>query len=218
MDTSSASTEKGATLMAQPVHLSVKESFIVWRKGVLWSFLTSLAVLMESYDMILLNSLYAAPPFQEAYGVLQPNGKYIIPAPWQSGLNAGQNVALIIGIFIGAPLADRWGQRKVMMAGLIFVFAFKFLIFFSTGLPQLLAGYIIGKSSLVQLWMLTNAIVCHSMHSHGLLLHSGSGFRGGGGSDRYSLLRSFVSCPERLFVSGADVSNHAQLRQPLLGQ
>ncbi|ORY84128.1 general substrate transporter [Leucosporidium creatinivorum] len=130
--------------MAKPVDLSVKESFSVWRKGVFWSFLLSLAVMMESYDMILLNSLYAAPPFQKAYGVLQPNGKYIIPAPWQSGLNAGQNVALIIGILIGAPLVDRFGFKRCMMGGLVWVFAFKFLIFFSTGLPQLLAGYIVA--------------------------------------------------------------------------
>lgn len=169
MDTASASFEKGTTLMAKPIDLSVKESFSIWRKGVFWSFLLSLAVMMESYDMILLNSLYAAPPFQKAYGVLQPSGKYIIPSPWQSGLNAGQNVALIIGIFVGAPLVDRFGARRAMIGGLLWVFAFKFLIFFSTGLPQLLAGYIVGKPpfSLFPSQAFAHSLFCHSMYSNG---------------------------------------------------
>lgn len=112
----------------------------LWRFGMLWSVLLSLAVIMESYDTILLNSLYAAPSFQEAFGTRQPSGKYIIPSAWQSSLGSGTNAALILGIIIGAPIVDRFGFRKAMIGGLLFNFAFVFVIFFAKSLPVLLVG------------------------------------------------------------------------------
>ncbi|GAA6021060.1 hypothetical protein JCM10207_003904 [Rhodosporidiobolus poonsookiae] len=122
--------------------LPLSQQFKLWRRGVFWCILLSLAVVMESYDTILLNSLYAAPTFQKAYGVetAPGSGKYIIPSKWQSALGSGTNAALIIGIVIGAPLIDRFGYRKCMIGGLLWNFAFVFLIFFSKDLPQLLAG------------------------------------------------------------------------------
>ncbi|GAA5859880.1 hypothetical protein JCM8547_004370 [Rhodosporidiobolus lusitaniae] len=140
-DVSSTLEDGDRPLQASPgADLSLFEAFKLWRKGVLWSVALSLAVTAESYSTILLNSLYAAPSFQKAYGVLQPSGKYIIPSAWQSALGSGTNAALIIGICFGAPLVDRFGYRKVMIGGLIWNFAFVFLIFFSTNLTMLLIG------------------------------------------------------------------------------
>lgn len=138
--------ESGCSAPA-PINLSVGDSLKVWRKGVLWSVALSMAVIMESYDTILLNSLYAAPTFQKAYGVeIGSTGKYIIPSEWQSALGSGTNAALIIGIFLGAPIVDRFGFRLAMIGGLLWIFGFKFLIYFSSNsLPKLLAGYMIGK-------------------------------------------------------------------------
>ncbi|BGP57042.1 hypothetical protein JCM8202v2_004680 [Rhodotorula sphaerocarpa] len=120
--------------------LSLREAFKVWRFGVCWSLVLSMAVIMESYDTILLNSLYANPIFQRDYGVRQPSGKYIIPTKWQSALGSGTQAALIVGIFLGAPLIDKFGSRKCMIGGLVWNFAFGFLIFFSKDLRYLLAG------------------------------------------------------------------------------
>ncbi|GAA5917273.1 hypothetical protein JCM6882_009271 [Rhodosporidiobolus microsporus] len=123
-------------------NLPLGEQFKLWSPGVMWCVILSLAVVMESYDTILLNSLYAAPTFQKAYGVeTHPgSGVYQIPSKWQSALGSGTNAALILGIFLGAPLIDRFGYRKTMIVGLVWNFAFVFLVFFSTNLPQLLAG------------------------------------------------------------------------------
>lgn len=103
---------------------------------------------MESYDTILLNSLYANPIFQRDYGVRQPSGKYIIPTKWQSALGSGTQAALIVGIFLGAPLIDKFGSRKCMIGGLVWNFAFGFLIFFSKDLRYLLAGNLLCEAIL----------------------------------------------------------------------
>ncbi|GAA6000071.1 uncharacterized protein JCM10292_003610 [Rhodotorula paludigena] len=141
-ESASSVLEDGTTPVAKAPgsQLSLRETFSVWRKGVFWSVALSFAVIMESYDTILLNSLYAAPAFQRAYGVQQPAGNFIIPTAWQSALGSGTNAALIIGIVIGAPLIDRFGYRWCMIGGLLWNFAFAFLIFFSRDLPMLLAG------------------------------------------------------------------------------
>ncbi|GJN91928.1 hypothetical protein Rhopal_004953-T1 [Rhodotorula paludigena] len=129
-ESASSVLEDGTTPVAKAPgsQLSLRETFSVWRKGVF------------CYDTILLNSLYAAPAFQRAYGVQQPAGNFIIPTAWQSALGSGTNAALIIGIVIGAPLIDRFGYRWCMIGGLLWNFAFAFLIFFSRDLPMLLAG------------------------------------------------------------------------------
>ena len=38
------------------------------------------------YDTILINSFFAYPTFTKQFGDLLPNGKYSIPAKWQSGI------------------------------------------------------------------------------------------------------------------------------------
>ncbi|GAA5843769.1 hypothetical protein JCM11251_006802 [Rhodosporidiobolus azoricus] len=133
--------EASAPIPQPPGHaLTLFEAFKVWRKGVMWSVILSFAVISESYNTILLNSLYAAPVFQAKYGVQQPNGSYIIPTAWQSALSSGTNAALIIGIFIGAPLVDRYGYRLTMIGGLLWSFGFGFMILFSNDLTHLIIG------------------------------------------------------------------------------
>ncbi|POY71021.1 hypothetical protein BMF94_5946 [Rhodotorula taiwanensis] len=145
MEKAASSIEDGDTPLASAPgsHLSLLEALKIWRFGIGWSVILSFAVIMESYDTILLNSLYAAPAFQRQFGVRQHNGKYLIPAAWQSALGSGTTAALIIGIFLGAPLIDRFGSRKCMIGGLIWNFAFGFLIFFSKNLHHLLAGNVL---------------------------------------------------------------------------
>lgn len=127
-----------------------------------------LDLVVESYDTILLNSLYAAPAFQRQFGVRQHNGKYLIPAAWQSALGSGTTAALIIGIFLGAPLIDRFGSRKCMIGGLIWNFAFGFLIFFSKNLHHLLAGNVLCACLSHVLMRSDRAILIHDEHIGGL--------------------------------------------------
>ncbi|BGP08624.1 General alpha-glucoside permease [Rhodotorula toruloides] len=138
----SSFVEEGHTAVAKAPDggLNVRQALSVWRKGVAWSVVLSLAVMMESYNTILLNSLYAAPPFQKDYGMKLKSGKYQIPSEWQSALGSGTVAATIIGVLVAAPLIDRFGYRKVMIGGLVWAFGFSWLIFLSKDLAQLLAG------------------------------------------------------------------------------
>ena len=46
----------------------------------------SQAIIMESYDTILVGSFYALPAFQQRFGHQLPNGTYQLTAGWQSAL------------------------------------------------------------------------------------------------------------------------------------
>ena len=66
--------------------------------------------------MVLLGNFYAYPEFQKTFGVLQPDGTYQVPAPWQAGLGNASAVGSIIGLLVcfsartasHGLIADEW--------------------------------------------------------------------------------------------------------------
>ena len=50
----------------------------MYPKAIGWSVLLSTAIVMEGYDTLLLSNLYGLPQFQKRYGVLQPDGRYVV--------------------------------------------------------------------------------------------------------------------------------------------
>ena len=75
-----ANKERSMTLM-QGVRL--------YPKAVFWSMLISTCIVMEGYDVCLINNFYGFPAFQKKYGEQLADGTWEIPAPWQSGLTNG---------------------------------------------------------------------------------------------------------------------------------
>lgn len=118
-------------------------SLKVYRKACLWSIFLSTCVIMEGFDLVLLNTLYAYPPFQRDFGKRQEDGSYQIPASWQSGLSGGNQVGQIIGLFIAGFVVERFGYRFSLIGALTACTAFIFIIFFSESLVQLLVGEIL---------------------------------------------------------------------------
>jgi MFS transporter, SP family, general alpha glucoside:H+ symporter len=100
----------------------------------------SMATMMESYDLILVISLYAYPSFQRKYGVPLPEGGYSIPAAWQVGLTLSTTVGMIPGVFANGWLVDRFGYRKVMMCAHISLIGLIFITFFAPSPEVLLVG------------------------------------------------------------------------------
>lgn len=49
-------------------------------KAMLWSLMLSCTLIMEGFDLSLINGFYAFPPFRKKYGHLQPNGNTICTA------------------------------------------------------------------------------------------------------------------------------------------
>ena len=84
---------------------------------------------MEGYDTILIGNLYAYPSFQKAYGTYYPDLKEsIITGPWQIGLGDAASVGSIIGLIINGYVTERFGHRRVIIAGLVVLSAFIFIL------------------------------------------------------------------------------------------
>ncbi|KPM40749.1 General alpha-glucoside permease [Neonectria ditissima] len=124
-------------------NMSLLQSLKLYKKACLWSIFLSLCIIMEGFDVVLLNNLFAYPPFQRKFGTQQPDGSYQLTAAWQSGLSNGTLCGQILGLFVNGIIADRFGYRKTLIGALGGCICFIFIIFFSESLVQLLIGEIL---------------------------------------------------------------------------
>lgn len=114
------------------------------KKAVGWSMLLSTSLIMEGYDLVIINSFYGQPQFQEHYGKYDATkGKYYIPASWQSGLTNGALCGQIIGLLFNAWASQRFGYRRTMAGAMIWMACAIFPLFFAPNLPVLIAGEIL---------------------------------------------------------------------------
>ncbi|KAF4618416.1 hypothetical protein G7Y89_g14886 [Cudoniella acicularis] len=123
--------------------MGLKQALKLYPKAVLWSILLSTAIVMEGYDVVLLNSFYGLPQFNRKYGVPLPDGTFTIPAPWKSGLSNGAQCGEILGLFINGIVSEKFGYRKTMIVSLALMVAFIFIPFFSHNIQTLLVGEIL---------------------------------------------------------------------------
>ena len=98
---------------------------------------------MEGYDIVLVTSLFAQPAFAARYGSLVLGSGYQIPAPWQTALGTAPVIGAVVGAFLNGWLTHKFGYRTVLLASLVAITAFIFLLFFATSLGMLLAGLIL---------------------------------------------------------------------------
>lgn len=109
--------------------------------AVLWSVLLSTCIIMEGYDIVLINSFYAQPAFSRKYGDFDARtNSYQISASWQNGLGNAVSVGTIVGAFANGYFTHRFGYRPVLLVSLALICAFIFISFFSPSLPVLLVG------------------------------------------------------------------------------
>lgn len=108
-----------------------------------WSILLSTAVIMEGFDIVLINSLLAVDEFQRTFGRQLPDGSYELSAAWQAGLTNGAIVGEILGLMLNGIIADRFGFKKTMIGALTAITGLIFIPFFSTSPVQLLVGLIL---------------------------------------------------------------------------
>ena len=79
--------------------MTLMQGIRLYPKAIFWSFVISTCIVMEGYDVCLVNNFYAFSQFNKKYGVLQPDGSYQVPAPWQAGLsNVSASSALSFAI------------------------------------------------------------------------------------------------------------------------
>ena len=110
---------------------------------------------MESYDTLLLGSLFGLPAFKEHFGN-DYGGKagYQIAPGWQAGMQQvssftlqphhltvqAANMGSIIGVLFGAVLVDRFGYKWSILGNLAFMTPLIGLITFAPNKGALLAG------------------------------------------------------------------------------
>ena len=65
--------------------MSVRQSLRFWWKAIVFSFVISLAVVMEGYDTSLMNKFFAFEPFRNRFGdQADPEGGRLVSSRWQT--------------------------------------------------------------------------------------------------------------------------------------
>lgn len=125
-------------------NMGILQGLRLYPKATAWSILLSTAIVMEGYDVILLNNLFGFPSFTARFGTYDAGLKqYQLSPSWQAGLSCGANVGEILGLFLTGVVADRYGYRYTLIGALLLVICFIFLLFFASSLQMLLAGEIL---------------------------------------------------------------------------
>ncbi|KAG7046590.1 MFS sugar transporter [Colletotrichum scovillei] len=125
---------------AQTLRQALREN----RKAVFWSVMISMSIVMEGYDVILINNFFAYPEFQKKYGSWY-GGEigYQVSGPWQTGLTMASTVGAIFGGLMNGYFASKYGYRWVMIGAMFFLNCFIFVVFFAHSAAMLLVGQIL---------------------------------------------------------------------------
>ncbi|KAL7423283.1 hypothetical protein Q5752_002583 [Cryptotrichosporon argae] len=92
---------------------------------------TSLSFLLLCYDTYLLGNFYAYP-FAKNYGSWdEATESYVVPPGWQTTMSDVGTIGNVFGLFMRGYLCDRFGHRKIIMGGLVFMTASNFMTFFA---------------------------------------------------------------------------------------
>lgn len=132
---------KGAT--DKEHNMTLLQGIKLYPKAIAWSVLISTVIVMEGYDVALINNFYGFSAFNKKYGELQPDGTYQVPARWQAGLSNGANVGEIIGLFINGFVSERFGYRYTVMGCLTLIIGFTAIFFCAQNVETLLVGEIL---------------------------------------------------------------------------
>ncbi|KZL63266.1 mfs sugar transporter [Colletotrichum incanum] len=123
---------------------TLKQALSQNRKAVFWSVMISMSIVMEGYDVILINNFFAYPEFQKKYGTWYGEDiGYQVSGPWQTGLTMAATVGAIFGGLMNGYFASKYGYRWVMMGAMFFLNCFIFVVFFAYSAAMLLVGQIL---------------------------------------------------------------------------
>lgn len=132
-----ASEDKGMTDLIRDAKLATEkehnmtllQGIKLYPKAIAWSMLISTCIIMEGFDVSLVNNFYAFEQFNRKYGEQLPNGEWEVPAAWQAGLSNGATVGEIIGLLINGWVSERFGYRYTVIGCLTLVIGFTAIFF-----------------------------------------------------------------------------------------
>ncbi|KAK4230310.1 general substrate transporter [Podospora fimiseda] len=137
---------EGAKLATQKEQsMTLLQGIKLYPKAIAWSVLISTCIVMEGYDICLINNFYAFPQFARKYGeeLASEPGRWEVTAPWQSGLSNGANVGELIGLLINGWASEKFGYRWTVIVCLMLINAWTALFFTAQNVQTLLAAEIL---------------------------------------------------------------------------
>ncbi|KAL1890874.1 hypothetical protein Sste5346_008015 [Sporothrix stenoceras] len=123
--------------------MTLMEGIRLYPKAIAWSMLISTCIVMEGYDVCLINNFYAFDQFNRKYGTQLPNGDYQVSAAWQSGLSNGANCGELIGLLLNGWISERFGYRYTVIGCLVLVTAWISIFFTAKNTAALLVAEIL---------------------------------------------------------------------------
>ncbi|KAI1761943.1 sugar transporter [Hypoxylon sp. FL1150] len=125
---------RNARLATEKEHsMTLWQGLRLYPKAIAWSILISTCIVMEGYDVSLVNNFYAFPQFNQKYGVAitaaDGSVTYQVPVSWQAGLSNGAVVGEIIGLLLNGWVSERFGYRYTVIACLVLIIAFTAIFF-----------------------------------------------------------------------------------------
>ncbi|ROV92477.1 hypothetical protein VSDG_06665 [Cytospora chrysosperma] len=123
--------------------MTLLEGIKTYPSAIFWSMLISTCIVMEGYDICLINNFYAFDQFNRKYGVQLPDGTYQVTAAWQAGLSNGANVGELIGLLINGFVSERFGYRWTVITCLSLICCWTALFFTAQNVQTLLAAEIL---------------------------------------------------------------------------
>lgn len=124
-------------------NMTLLQGIRTYPKAIFWSMLISTCIVMEGYDVCLINNFYAFGQFNKKYGVQLADGSYQVTAAWQSGLSNGANVGELIGLLINGFVSERFGYRWTVIVCLGLIACWTALFFTAQNVQTLLAAEIL---------------------------------------------------------------------------
>lgn len=94
--------------------MTLKEGLKMYPKAIAWSLMLSFTLVMEGYDLSIINGFYAFPVFKRRFGQLTPNAGYEITTSWQSALTNGAVVGEILGLFFNGTFYKILDSRRLL--------------------------------------------------------------------------------------------------------
>jgi SP family general alpha glucoside:H+ symporter-like MFS transporter len=109
-----------------------------------WGVLLSLALVMESYDMMLIGSFLAFPAFTMKFGLYAgPVYGYQIPVDYQVTFGFAAIGGCVIGGTLNGWATAKFGNRNVYRVAMVLMTAFTFILFFAPDLKTIVVGEVL---------------------------------------------------------------------------
>lgn len=123
--------------------LTLLQAIRLYPKSIAWSLLISTAIIMEAFQLILIEQFLAYPAFRENFGTRLSDGTYQVSASWQTALVNGPLAGTIFGLWINGWISDHFGYKKTMLGALIAITFLIVIPFFATHVVILLLGQVL---------------------------------------------------------------------------